>query len=138
MSTRRHLVLLPLTALVLALAVPSAWAGFTRSRTATSAAMTTTSIAAPVALTAVRCSVTGGTTVTWTISTTTFVTSQSITWGNSVGFTTPSGTEPVPARTTSSASFTGPTALNTHLRVTALFSNWTKASNTIAISSSVC
>lgn len=132
MSTRRHLVLLPVTALLLALAVPSAWAGFTKSRTATSAAMTTGSITAPVALTAVRCAG-GSTTVTWTVSPTAFVTSQLITWGVGAGFTTPTSSYLVSDRTTSTATFpNGPTALAS-LRVTAQFANWIKASNTITV-----
>jgi hypothetical protein len=131
----RRLLLLLLTVSCSLLAVPSARAAFTRPRAAT-ATFSSTSVAAPVVLTAVRCLLTNTIPVTWTHSTTTFVTSQVVEVSTSPTLATVAASSTFANNTTQSTTIGGLGALSSlvvyYVRVTARFTGWSTPSTVYA------
>ena len=121
----------------LALAAPSAWAGYTKTKTATSS-FSSSSISAPVTLTGVRCTVAGTLAVTWTKSSTAYVTSQVVAYSTSSTFATTTASFTYNNNTQQSHTFSSVGVGVYYARVTSQFSSWTKASNTYTVTTSVC
>lgn len=134
MSPSRRFLLLLLTVSCFGLTVPSAWASFTnKTARAAVSSFTATTIAAPIVSTGVRCLLSNTIPVTWTHSTSTFVTSQVIEASTSSSMASIAKTVTLNDNTTQSTTLSGLGALSSltpyYVRVTAKFSAWSTASS---------
>jgi hypothetical protein len=140
--SRRFLLLLLIVS-CFGVTVPAAWASFTNPTTRGAVAtFTTTSIVAPTVSTAVRCLVTNTIPVTWTHSSSTFVTSQLVEVSTSSTMATIAKSVAFNDNTTQSTTMSGLGTLSSlttyYARVTAKFSSWSTASAIFTTTFSAC
>ncbi len=129
MRAARHAALLLLTVSALALAVPSAWAGFQQTPRKATSTFTTTTVAAPTIGTVTRCTLTLRVLVTWAASTTTFVSGQVAELSTSPTFATTTSSQTITGNTVQSATFTLISPVTTYYaRVKATFQSWSATS----------
>ncbi|MCW2599184.1 MAG: hypothetical protein JWM02_1013 [Frankiales bacterium] len=136
MTRTRRLLLLVLTVSCFGLSVPSAWATFTnRTAHAAVSSFSTTTIAAPTVTSVTRCTLSSTVRVNWTVSSSTFVTSQLVELSASATMAPLTASQTFNDNTTQTKTFTvGFLSGSYSVRVTARFANWSTASTVLTSS----
>lgn len=144
MTRARRLLVLPLTACLLAPAVTPAWAAFSnRTAHAAVASFTARTISAPVVTSGVRCLLSNTIVVSWTVSGTAFVSSQLVEASTSATLSPVATSTSLANNSTATTTLSGLGLLSAltvyYVRVSARYAGWSTPSSVFTTTySSLC